>query len=251
MSDPNFEAHIKQLYEKLTVQKVDFYALFGLPRTATHKEIEAAYQKYAPYFSAPRIAGVTNPEIKKMGDFLVEKISRAHEILTDYAKKAEYEKRGFREFSAEKDVPDEEPEEIARALYKKGKTLHAQKQYPMAVKALAEAVRLDTKVPGYFLLLGLCQTPMPTMRREAETNLRKAAEMENWNAEPQVALGMLFYNERLYKRAESYFRKALELENNHALAKKKLAEIAPPEESLVDKLKDMLGKALPSVFGRK
>ena len=251
MSDPKFESYIKQLYERLTVRKIDYFTLLGLQRTATHKEIETNYRKYAQYFSPQQVADLTDPGLKKMGEFVIDKINRAHKILTNYDKKAEYEKRGFREYSSELDTPEEEPEELAKTIYKKAKSLHASQQYQLGVKALEEAVRLDPKIASYYLLLGICQSQIPHLKIEAEKNLRKVSEMETWNAEPYVALGMLFYSEKLFKKAEPYFRKALDLENNHALAKKKLAEIAVPEETVVDKVKGVLKKALPSIFDRK
>lgn len=251
MSDPNFEAYIKQLYQKISVQKVNYFELLGLQTTATHKEIETNYQKYAQYFSPERINMLTDPELKKIGGLVIEKIKRAHEILTNYEKKAEYEKRGYREFQPEIDKPEEEPEEKAKVIFKKAKSLHATRQYDLAVKALEEAIRLDAKVAAYYLLLGMSQTQISHLKIDAEKNLRKASEMESWNAEPYVALGMLFYSEKMFKRAEPFFRKALELENNHPLAKKKLEEIVGPEETAKDKVHNVLKKALPSIFGRK
>jgi tetratricopeptide (TPR) repeat protein len=250
MSDPKFEAYIKQIYQKITVQNVNYFDLLGLVKTATHREIEANYRKYVQYFSPERINILTDPELKQMGNLVIEKLNRAHEVLTDYGKKAEYEKRGFREFSPEMDEPEEEPEEKAKIIYKKAKSLHAQRQYEMGVKAMHEAIKLDPKVASYYLLLGMCQTQIAHLKTDAEKNLRKASDMESWNAEPYVALGMLFYSEKLFKRAEPFFRKALELENNHALAKRKLAEIAVPEETIIDKVHNVLKKALPSIFGR-
>jgi tetratricopeptide (TPR) repeat protein len=101
----------------------------------------------------------------------------------------------------------------------------------------------------------LCQSELPSMKRQAEQNLSKAAAMEPWNAEHVAALGMLFYSERLFKRAEGFFRKALELEPTHDLARKKLAEITGPEKNFVDLIKEkgekLLKKVLPSFFDRK
>lgn len=251
MSDPNFEAYIKQLYQKITVNKANYFEILGLQTTATHKEIETNFQKYAQYFSPERVNLLTDPELKKMGALLIEKINRAHEVLTNYDKKAEYEKRGCREFSPETDKPEEEPAEKAKIMYKKAKSLHAARQYELAVKAMEEAIRLDPKSASYYLLLGMSQAQISHLKIDAEKNLRKASEMESWNAEPYAALGMLFYSEKLFKRAEPFFRKALELENNHPLAKKKLEEIAEPEETAKDKVHNVLKKALPSIFGRK
>ena len=100
-------------------------------------------------------------------------------------------------------------------------------------------------------MLGIAQAQIPSLKRAAEVNLQKAAEMESWNAEPLAALGMLFYSEKLVKRAEGYFRRALELEPNHAQAKKKLAEIVGPEVKPLEKVQQALGKVFPSFFGKK
>ena len=75
--------------------------------------------------------------------------------------------------------------------------------------------------------------------------------MESWNAEPYAELGMLFYSERLYKRAEGYFRKALELEAGHTLARKKLEEIVGPEVKPMEKVQKTLGKVFPTFFKKK
>ncbi len=252
MSDTaKFETYVKQIYEKLTVQKIDYFALLGLTRTATHKEIEINYRKYAQYFSKERVNTLTDAETKKMGNFIIEKIERAHEILTNYDKKAEYERRGFREFSADLDIPEEEPEEKAKNLYKKAKTLHSQQQFQKAVQTMEEAIKLDAKVPTYYLFLGVCQAQVPYLKVEAEKTMLKAAAMETWNAEPYVALGMMFYSDKYYPRAEFYFRKALDLEDNHPVARKKLTEIVGPEGTILTKVTDVLRKGMPTFFDRK
>ena len=148
----------------------------------------------------------------------------------------------------------EESSDKAKTLFRKAKTLYAQKQYPIAIQALEEAIRIDSVRADLYLLLGLCQSEVPSLKRKAEQNLLKAAGMESWNAEPVVALGMLFYSEKLNSRAEVYFRKALALEPGHALAKSKLAELSGPEKtSFSEFLTSALGRLknlLPSVFGR-
>lgn len=149
----------------------------------------------------------------------------------------------------------DESADRAKTLYRKAKTLYAQKQYEVAIQPLEEAIRIDPGKSDLYLLLGLCQSEVPSLKRKAEQNLLKAAGMESWNAEPVAALGMLFYSEKLYSRAEAYFRKALALEPRHALAKNKLAELSGPEKtSFSDFLNSVLGRLkslLPSVFGRK
>ena len=51
--------------------------------------------------------------------------------------------------------------------------------------------------------------------------------MEPWNAEPLVALGLLFLAEKMDKRAENFFRKALAIDPDHEVALNKIAELTP------------------------
>lgn len=243
------ESAINFFYDKFSKEGVTHFDLLGLAKTATNREIEAAYQKYSQEFSADRIANITDPEVRKKGNFLLTRGQNAYETLVDFQKRAAYEKAGFRDPS--EIVVEETDEEKAKIIYKKAKSLKTMKDYTRAVMALEEAVKLDPKKPDYYLLLGLCQSQIPDKKRAAEQNLQKAASMETWNAEPQAALGMLFYSERLVKRAEVYFRKALELEPKHAMARAKLDEIVGPERKTMDVVQDKLGKFLPTIFGKK
>ena len=124
-------------------------------------------------------------------------------------------------------------------------------RYEEAEQAYREAIKLDPEKGSYYFLLGQCEAKNPDKIRDAEKNLLKAFELENWNAEPLAALGLLFYSARLKNKAESYFRRALELEPKHVLARKKLEEITGPIVTPIDKVKGILAKALPSLFGKK
>lgn len=234
------ESAINFFYDKFSKEGVTHFELLGLAKTATQRELEVAYQKYSEEFSPDRIANITDPEVRKKGNFLLTRGQQAYETLANFQKRAAYEKAGYRDPS--EIVVEENDEEKAKIIYKKAKTLKTMKDYARAVMAMEEAVKLDPKKSDYYLMLGLCQSQLPDKKRLAEQNLQRAATMEAWNAEPQAALGMLFYSERLYKRAEVYFRKALELEPKHAVARAKLAEIVGPERKPLDVVQEKLGK---------
>jgi len=257
MNDDNqkamLAARIDELQARLKAPGYNYFTFLGLSLTATQKEIEAAYNQLAEELSHDRLAVFGESETARKGHALAQQLQRAFQVLSDYGKRGEYEKRGYKEF-----IPPDAKEdtiEFAKALYRKAVTLFNQKNFSKAIAILEDAIKNNPAKADYYLLLGLCQKELPSMKRQAEQSLLKAAAIEPWNAEHLVALGMLFYSERLMKRAEGFFRKALELEPRHELARKKMTEITGPEKNFSDQLKEMGGgllkKVLPTFFDRK
>jgi tetratricopeptide (TPR) repeat protein len=246
-------ARINELQQRLAAPDYNYFTLLGLKTSATQKEIETAYHQLSEELSTEKLSSLGQSEIARKGQAVVQQLQRAFQVLSDYGKSSEYEKRGYKEFIS----PDvkEDTVEFAKTLYRKALTLFNQRDFQKAIMVVEEAIRQNPAKAEYYLLLGLCQSELPSLKRKAEENLLKAAEIEPWNAEHVTALGMLFYSERLLKRAEVFFRKALALEPRHELARKKLAEIVGPETSSLDRLKEkghqLLKKALPSLFNRK
>jgi len=249
--DPQLIARCLNLQERFSRGELDHYALLGLDRTATMAMIHDAYEEWSQALSETELAMVPDPQDRRSLEDVRRRMDRAHSVLSDFEKRAAYERRGFREES-EVEPEAEDPQEKAKDLFRKAKTLYSQKQFAPAILALEESLRLEPDRGDVLLLLGLCQYRNPSMKRDAEANLQKAAQLEPWNAEPLVALGNLFYSEKLLNRAESFFRRALELEPRHELALKRLHAIAPDEDnSLKSSLKTALKKGLPSLFDRK
>jgi len=249
----SLKARIDELRARLEAPGYNYFTLLGLTLSATQREIEAAYRQLAEELSNDRLAALGEGDAARQGRALAVQLQRAFQVLSDYGRRGEYEKRGYKEFVA----PDvkEDAVEFAKALYRKAVTLFNQKNYQKAVMVVQDALKYNPAKAEYHLLLGLCQSELPSLKRQAEQSLAKAAAIEPWNAEHVVALGMLFYSERLFKRAESYFRQALELEPKHELARKKLAEITGPEKNFPEQLKEkgekFLKSAFPTFFGRK
>ncbi len=215
---------LSNFYNRLQSNKIDYYELLGMNSTASMDEIKDSYFTLAKKFHPDRMSSTIEPEIKEKANFVFAAINKAYETLSNEQKREEYDSMGYRE--SEDEIGSEENlKEKARIFYLKARTLYNKGQFWEAATLLDEAIKIDSAKPAYFLLLGLSQMNIVSLRKTAETNLQKASEMEPWNAEPLTAMGMLFLSERLNNRAENFFRKALSINPNHALAKKKMAEM--------------------------
>jgi tetratricopeptide (TPR) repeat protein len=214
------------LHDKLKTKEIDYYELFNLKNTVAFNEIKDAYYQYAKKFHPDRFGDVPDPELREKANFVFAHINKAFEVLSNEEKRREYDTKGYKEIQ-NIDKVSENLLEKANMFYRKAKTLYAQKKFWEASSLLEEAVRNDATKPSYYLLLGLSQSNIPTLRRVAEKNFQKVVQMEPWNAEPLAALGLLFLTEKMDKRAENFFRRALAIDPDHELALNKLAELVP------------------------
>ena len=238
--DKNLEEILK-LYELVKSGRGDYYEMLGLQHTANHNEIKNAYFDYAKKYHPDRITSASDPEIKEKANFVFAEINKAYETLGNPDKKNAYDSKGYKEDDQVEPVQANLMER-ARLLHRKAKTLYTLKKYWEASSLLDEAVRLDPNKASYFLLLGMCQMNVPQLRRRAADNLQMAIDLEHWNVDAFITMGLLLMSENQPLRAEGYFRKVLSINPDHAVARKKLAEITGKEDKKKGKF---------SLFGKK
>lgn len=212
------------LYEKLKTKEIDYYELFNLKNTVAFNEIKDVYYQYAKKFHPDRFGDAPDPELRDKANLVFASINKAFEVLGNEEKRREYDTKGYKEIQ-NIDKVSENLIEKANLYYRKAKALYSQKRFREACGFLEEAIRNDANKAAYFLLLGLSQSNIPTLGRVAEKNFQKVVEMEPWNAEPLAALGLLFLAEKMDKRAENFFRRALAIDPDHEVALNKLAEL--------------------------
>jgi curved DNA-binding protein CbpA len=116
------------------------------------------------------------------------------------------------------------PAQTAEQLYNQGRARFDRKEYHAAVHLLREAIRLDATQPHYHFHLGLALIRNPRTRREAETHLSKASELDPYNPQIRVKLGLLYKEAGLAKKAEHYFNEALSLDPENRVAKRELSK---------------------------
>lgn len=239
----NLNEHVEllnELHERLKYKKIDHYQLLELKDTASVSEVKDKYFSFSRNHSPGAIQAAPGSVVEKQAEYVLEKAQQAYETLSDKKKKKEYDtgrhaipdvvKKAVVKQEINKEPEREEnqhdKQERAKALYLDAHTCYRGKKLQDAVRMLEEAIRLDPNRSNYYLLLGLSQTHIPSLRHEAEKNLQKVIQMEPWNADPLFYLGQLYYVEQLPQKAATYFKKALEINMNHTLAGKMLRKMS-------------------------
>lgn len=121
-----------------------------------------------------------------------------------------------------KNQSDLPPAQMAEVYYQQGRARFERKEYHAAVHLLREAIKLDPSRAPYHYHLGIALIRNPRTRRDAELHLSKAAELEPYNAQVRVKLGLLYKEAGLSKRADHYFREALQLDPDNRVARREM-----------------------------
>jgi curved DNA-binding protein CbpA len=127
---------------------------------------------------------------------------------------------------ASKGGPQLPPAQMAELCYQQGRARFERKEYHAAVHLLREAIKLDPSRAPYHYHLGLALIRNPRTRRDAELHLSRAAELEPYNAQIRVKLGILYKEAGLSKRAEHFFREALQMDPENRVAQRELSSEA-------------------------
>jgi tetratricopeptide (TPR) repeat protein len=242
-STPAWEEQIAEaleLHRKLA--EFDYFQLLGVSRTADDGEVKKAYFKLARRFHPDLFGRNLDPGTKAKIDEVFDHITKAYRTLTSKEDKDAYTKKG-----ATPARPDEDKDrgKSADTRFRQAKTLFNAGRFEEAALLLEEAIRLKDDKGDYYLLLALSESRVPALSKKAERDFLKAIELEPWNPEPHVGLGVLFKKEGLMTRARREFERALEVDAEHHLARRELAEMDKAEK------KGLKGLFHKDIFGAK
>lgn len=123
--------------------------------------------------------------------------------------------------------PGANPSQVAEHYYNQGRARFDRKDYHAAVHLLREAVKLDPSRAPYHFHLGVALIRNPRTRREAEDHLSKAADLDPYNAQIRVKLGLIYKEAGLPKKAETYFRAALQIDPENRAARREVTKGGP------------------------
>jgi curved DNA-binding protein CbpA len=217
---PQEVAEVMSLREILP--SMTLYQILDVPKTASDDDIKKAYFQMARKFHPDRFDRKTVADFKAQIDEVFDGITNAYRVLSNKDSRKIYDAKSG-EATTQEDVQDSFRK--ADIKFRQGKTLHSQGRYDEAIAYLEEAVRVRKDKGDYFLLLAMCESKMPAYVRKAEQDFLKAIQLEPWNPEGYVGLGLLYKAEGLQTKAVKQLEKALEAEPGHGAAREALDEL--------------------------
>ncbi|HCS47059.1 MAG TPA: hypothetical protein DIW61_01870 [Candidatus Aminicenantes bacterium] len=212
-----------QLLEVVAFQEkigeMSYYQILGITKQATEEDIKKAYFQLARKYHPDRFDRSISANYRTKIEDVFDKITKAYRTLTSREQRKVYD---IKTPAAGAQDSGKDVAKKADNKFRQAKTLYSQGRFEDAVVLLDEVVRLNRTKGGYFLLLAITETKIPAFRRKAEEHFMKAIELEPWNPECYVGLGVLYRLEGMTLKATKQFQKALEYDADHEAALKEL-----------------------------
>lgn len=200
------------------------YQILGLSRAASQDDIKKSYFGLARRFHPDRFPRGLSKEKRAIVEDVFSAVTGAYRVLGTPDSRKVYD--GQNEPGGEA----VDTTKNAEIRYRQGKTLFNQGRYHDALTLLAEAVRMRRDKGDYFLLLAMVESKLPDNGLKAEEDFQKAISLEPWNPEAYVGLGLLYKREGLKIKATHQFKKALEVDPEHKIAREHYNELTGGEK---------------------
>jgi tetratricopeptide (TPR) repeat protein len=240
---PDVQEQLDEAFEyKEKIAQANYYQILGVSKTASEDEIKKAYFHLARKFHPDRFDRSVSPQQRAQIEDIFDRVTKAYRTLTSREERKKYDSQG----GAGEAETGKDAQKKADVKFRQAKTLYSQARYEDAVVLLEEVVRLNRNKGDHFLLLAMTEAKMPAFRKRAEEHFLKAIDMEPWNPEGLVGLGVLYRQEGLLTKATRFLQKALEVDADHEMARRELEAMGIGKK--VTGLKSLFSK---SIFGPK
>ena len=201
------------------LSNMDYYQVLEVKSTASQTDIKKSYFRLAKKFHPDHFDRNLPHEIKRIVDEVFDAISKSYQTLSDEEKRTAYDAK------PDTAAPSEDKRDAGKTAeikFRQGKTLYDKGRYEEALGYLEEAIRLQGTKGRHFLLLALTQLKIPSLHRKSEENFLKAIELDPWNSEVYVGLGLLYRKVGLNVKAKRQFQKAESIDPDHKIAQREL-----------------------------
>jgi tetratricopeptide (TPR) repeat protein len=210
----------------------NFYDLLEVSATASVDEIKKSYYSLAKKYHPDRYHQSKNEDLKNALDEIFSTLAHAYDTLKVPATRGSYDAKVFRLEKPAGGSPDKPAaavpnptapqQKLAELNYRQGRGQYDQQDYWSAIQAFRQSVRLEPEVARYRYWLAMSLSKNAKWRREAEEHFLKAIDLEQFNADYYVGLGMLYKEAGMQRRAESQLRQALQVNPDNRAAQEAL-----------------------------
>jgi tetratricopeptide (TPR) repeat protein len=211
-----------------TLGEKDHYEVLGLARGASASEIKMAYFKLAKAYHPDRHYEPGMEAVHPMLVALFDRLTQAYHVLNQESiQRNNDEVKAVRKHApstARSDEPDEQEQQAAEHCQRGEEALLAG-NLKEAIACLEWAVKQDDTKARYHALLGQALAHVPNRREDAKGELRLAIELDPYNADYHIVLGLLYLEMEAIGMALVQFEEALRWDPSNAKAKEQVEQI--------------------------
>ena len=182
----------------------DFYGVLGLGRNATSKEVRARFLELARDRHPDRFQGAE--KLKAETEF--QQITEAFNVLSHPERRRQHDLELSRPQGSTLGAQD--PKQLAKVYSQRGAASYNGGRHPEAVEFFERATRLDPQNGGYWYSLALAYLGYNHKLQKALNAIARACELDRINPKYLKLAGRLFAEGGMPRRAERYYRDALQ-----------------------------------------
>jgi DnaJ-class molecular chaperone len=212
----------------------DYYHILGVDRQAGDAEIKQAYRRLAMKYHPDRSPADSRDGLASNA---FQEVNEAYHTLIDKNRRAQYNKQlAERSSGAQGHTVQDNQAEMA---YRHGIEAYKANQFKRAVEYFSAASKMNPRKAIYFNRLGMAVIRAGGPLDEARAACERAIQMEMYNPEHYLSLGIIYQTAGLDDKARAQYKEAIKWDPKNVQAHARLQQL--------EKNRGFLGK----MFGKK